>query len=402
MPIRYMGTKRSVAVHVREQIADLSPRRLVLDLFSGIGCVSECLVDVSSIYTNDALSFTAVIARARFKGERDKSAQQLIDGIKGSYRESVEGEAMQLRTLLRQEQRAMDLGCEALAQYISEAQHVANSSKISRSAVLAAKATDIQHYRMIRHYFAAGYFSTRQAIQLDALRYAIDKTSLSEADRDWALSAWLSAAAILINAPGHTAQYLRPNTEEAYKRIRRVWARPVWETFQNQLLTIKPVGDPKWRRANRVEVDDALHLLNKERLRGVAVVYADPPYTKDQYSRYYHLYETMYRYDYPESIGVGRVRPDRFVSSFCLKTQVADSFQKLFAAVAAQGLPLVLSYPSEGLLSRTETSIAEIGSNYMSLKTVRSFGAQHSTMGASKGTMTKSATENIYVYTPTR
>ena len=43
----------------------------------------------------------------------------------------------------------------------------------------------------------------------------------------------------------------------------------------------------------------------------------------------------------------------------------ADSFQKLFAAVAAQGLPLVLSYPSEGLLSRTETSIAEIGSNYM-------------------------------------
>lgn len=243
-----MGTKRSVAVHVREQIAGLSPNGLVLDLFSGIGCVSERLVGIASVHTNDVLSFTGVLARARFKGERRKSAQQLIDVIRGPYRESAEDEAMKLHSLLRLEQRSIDLGYEALGQYMSEAQHVANSPEISRSAALASKATDVQHYRMIRHYFAAGYFSTRQAIQLDALRYAIDTASLGDADRDWALSAWLSAAATLINAPGHTAQYLKPNGEQAYRRIRRVWARPIWDTFHNDLLSIKPVGDPRWRK----------------------------------------------------------------------------------------------------------------------------------------------------------
>ncbi len=108
----------------------------------------------------------------------------------------------------------------------------------------------------------------------------------------------------------------------------------------------------------------------------------------------------MYQYDYPESAGAGRVRSDRFVSPFCLKTQVAESFASLFAAVAAHDVPLVLSYPSEGLLSTTGTTIEDIAVDHLSLKTALSFGTQHSTMGASKGATTKSATENIYVYTP--
>jgi len=72
-----------------------------------------------------------------------------------------------------------------------DAQHAANSAQIRRAATVAAKAIGTKHYRLITQYFAAGYFSTRQALQLDALRYAIDLADLSEADRDWALAAWL-------------------------------------------------------------------------------------------------------------------------------------------------------------------------------------------------------------------
>ena len=268
-----------------------------------------------------------------------------------------------------------------------------------RSAKAAAAATDMSHYKMVRLYFANGYFSTRQAVQLDAIRYAIDSARLTKADRDWAISAWIGTAAALINAPGHTAQYLRPNSEAAYRRLRRTWVRPVWETFCNQVLTIKPIGDIAWRKTNRVDVSDALALL-KRQLRGLGAVYADPPYTKDQYSRYYHVYETMYHYDYPESIGAGRARSDRFVSPFCLKTQVTESFKELFAAVAAHKVPLVLSYPSEGLLAAADATVTDIGADYMSLKAALSVGIHHSTLGASKGATKKCATENIYVYVP--
>ena len=242
--------------------------------------------------------------------------------------------------------------------------------------------------------------SLRQAIHIDALRYAIDTLCLSPGDRDWALAAWLSTAGRAINAPGHTAQHLKPNNEEAYRRIRRYWARNMWETFQDEVVDMQLVGTESWRSRNQVEVADALALLSSGELDGVAVVYADPPYTKDQYSRYYHVYETMYKYDYPGAKGFGKIRPDRFSSVFCLKSQVEVSFSNLFASVSSLGLPLVLSYPSDRLLSKTGSSVQRIGGQHMKLKTIESFGASHSTLGASKGLKTKSATENLYVYLP--
>lgn len=400
MPIRYMGTKRGIADHVRRLVTDLSPNGQVLDLFSGIGCVAESLSMVAPVRTNDALSFTAAFARARFKGPREKTPDKLINLLRQPYRETVEDETRLNRDRLRDEQRAIDLGSDALHKYMAEAQHAANSETVRASALEAASAHGPQHYRLASYYFSAGYWSLRQAIHIDALRYAIDAISLSAGDRDWALAAWLSTAGRAINAPGHTAQYLKPNTKEAYRRIRRYWIRNMWETFQDELIDMRLVGTEGWRSRNTVEVGDALALLRSGRLADVSVVYADPPYTKDQYSRYYHVYETIYKYDYPSAEGLGRVRSDRFSSVFCLKAQVEKSFSDLFMAISSLGVPLVLSYPSDGLLSRTGNSVLGIGDQSMKLKTTESFGASHSTLGASKGLKTKSATENLYVYLP--
>ena len=117
MPIRYMGTKRSISVYVQAELASLAPRGPVLDLFSGIGCVAECLVNIAPVHTNDVLSFTAALARARFKGERNKSVQELLSAIREPYRNNSEQESRKLRSVLRAEQRAMDLGKSELAKY---------------------------------------------------------------------------------------------------------------------------------------------------------------------------------------------------------------------------------------------------------------------------------------------
>jgi adenine-specific DNA-methyltransferase len=403
MPLRYMGSKRSIADRVRTLVSDLSPQGRVLDLFSGMGCVAESLADTAHIHTNDALSFTAVLARARFApARRHLKASELIKRIRQRHRDLAEEILRSNRPQLREEQRALDHSHEALLGYMKDVHHVANSAAVAQLAVAASRLEGPEHYRLVTYYFAAGYFSLRQALYLDALRYAIDSANLARGDLDWALGAWLATAAALTNAPGHTAQYLKPNSINGYKRIKRSWQRSAWDTFQNELIDLKPVGSAAWRKENRVEVDDALHLLSrgKRRLNGVAAVYADPPYTKDQYSRYYHVYETLYRYDFPDSHGEGRVRGDRFVSPFSLKTKVAESFAELFSTVAALKLPLVLSYPSDGLLSRTGRSIPEIAADYMTIKTTECFSIDHSTMGASKGSTTKSAKENLYVCVP--
>ena len=61
------------------------------------------------------------------------------------------------------------------------------------------------------------------------------------------------------------------------------------------------------------------------------------------------------------------------------------------------GVPLVISYPSSGLLGDAGVTVHEVARQYFGNVQTRSFNANHSTMGASTGASKKSATENLYV-----
>src|SRR5690606_1288340 len=154
-------------------------------------------------------------------------------------------------------------------------------------------------------------------------------------------------------APGHFAQYLRPSSDAALRRILASRRRSVWDSLLEDLALIRPYGESAWRSKNRVFGHDALaiwpHLDAPD--VGPAIYYADPPYSKDHYSRYYHVLETLSRYDYPDSRGRGRYRPDRFRSSFAVKSEVVSSIRSLAARVAERASVLLLSYPSTGLLT---------------------------------------------------
>jgi hypothetical protein len=96
------------------------------------------------------------------------------------------------------------------------------------------------------------------------------------------------------------------------------------------------------------------------------VVYADPPYTRDHYSRFYHTLETIALGDDPSitmsNLGGGDLhsrggyRAGRHQSPFCIKSQAPAAFSALFAGVAELEVPLVLSYsgydPSAGARPR--------------------------------------------------
>ena len=74
-----------------------------------------------------------------------------------------------------------------------------------------------------------------------------------------------------------------------------------------------PEGNAKWRKGNRTFRREAIRLLQElpQSKTRPSVVYADPPYTRDHYSRYYHLLDTLLLYDYPDPVGKGQYRLDR-------------------------------------------------------------------------------------------
>ena len=85
-----------------------------------------------------------------------------------------------------------------------------------------------------------------------------------------------------------------------------------------------------------------------------SAIYADPPYTRDHYSRFYHVLETMCLRDNPAISKVmkdgslissrGAYREDRHQSDFCIRSAAPAAFELLFKAAREHDLPMVLSY----------------------------------------------------------
>jgi adenine-specific DNA-methyltransferase len=163
---------------------------------------------------------------------------------------------------------------------------------------------------------------------------------------------------------------------------------------------MQPIGTPEWRKRNRSFCEDAVPLirrLQREREKP-AVVYADPPYTADHYSRYYHVLETLVQYDYPALSGRGLYRDKRFQTPFSLKTKAPDALEHLVLATSQLGADLILSYPTNGIITEADVNItALLRRHYRHVDRRRTIAHKHSTFGASKGKVRHDVLEQIFV-----
>jgi adenine-specific DNA-methyltransferase len=183
--------------------------------------------------------------------------------------------------------------------------------------------------------------------------------------------------------------------------MQRQRKRAAWDGFLAGLDQLEPFGTNEWRRGNRVFRSDALEIwprLDNANLEH-AVVYADPPYSKEHYSRYYHVLESLERYDYPGSDGVGRYRDDRFRTPFSVRSEVERATDQLCSEIADRGWTFALSYPDSGLLTAgLGLDIEDILSRHFhSVRVAVSVATQHSTLGARHGDSRKPVNEYLWI-----
>ena len=88
----------------------------------------------------------------------------------------------------------------------------------------------------------------------------------------------------------------------------------------------------------------------------VDTIYVDPPYTNAHYSRFYHILETLVKYDYPSIEYFGRYRNDRYQSPFCIKSKAIQEFDNIIKLSYANKKNLVISYSdtSQCIISKSE------------------------------------------------
>jgi hypothetical protein len=207
--------------------------------------------------------------------------------------------------------------------------------------------------------FAGTYFSVRQAIQLDAGRVAIaslmKRGLIGRWDEAVLITALLAAASVAAFSPGkHFAQ---PHRSDSGKDL-TFHAR---RALSDRAVSVPAVVDTWIQRIHQhgrsaceahVALCKSVDDMTSDELvaGGVSAVYADPPYTAQQYSRFYHVLDTLAG-GVPKRLQLfnGRVTaglyPDgRYLSSYCSKREARSAFTRLAALCHDAGASLLLSY----------------------------------------------------------
>jgi adenine-specific DNA-methyltransferase len=401
--IGYMGTKRFLAPHVKSVIGTCADGAVV-DVFSGMGAVAASLADYRPVWVNDAQMFSHEAGKALFTSQKSLPDLKRVERLlTDHFYENQYKLNCRFRSLVASERAALvDGSAQALTAISLAITERMESAFVNRERLALAAQVDANPYRLFTLAYSGRFFSLSQAIEIDSLKYAVD--SAYDSCRSAETKRWLNIAigvAMLrvASSTGHFAQYLTPN-DSNFRYLTSQRKRSVFSAFWLELRGLEPVGSSEWRKSNRAFCGDATSLLQRLFLFGErpAVVYADPPYTDDQYSRFYHLWETLIHYDYPVSTGKGCYRPGRFQTPFALKSKVEFAIESLAFAAKSLGADLVLSYPANGLLSEVSKRVEEVvGRHYPDCERVVSLDHKHSTMGASKGSASTDVTEIIYL-----
>lgn len=420
--IHYLGNKRRILGDVLGAIDRVAPSGgTLVDLFSGSGSVSYGASFGRSVISVDIQGYARVIAAALLSPPPPPTTGQ----IGARYRAAGDALRLAASPLLKLE-RAAFVAAQAgdmkpLSHLIEDGSLIgASQGHLSRHktvrAATSATLTNLTNAGLadsssvaLRHY-GGTFFSYEQAIEIDAI---VANIRSGQSFSDVALAALLGAVSESVNTVGN--QFAQPMrlTDKAgnlklhlKSKVLRDRSADVAARYRSFLAN--------YLNANRSAIGGHEAIQGDYRdilptLAGrIAVVYADPPYTRDHYSRFYHVLETLSVGDDPAidasnldggaGMSRGFYRTDRHQSDFCIKSKAPGAFRALFDSTNKLRVPLVLSYSAfdDDRQGRprvmTVRDVREIGEQYFNQAIVREVsGMEHNKLNAAslnKGTGT--------------
>jgi len=213
---------------------------------------------------------------------------------------------------------------ESVSEYAQAARRLCRDRKLRVGPIWAA--------------YGGHYFSPLQALTID---YLIKYLPSDEETRSLCLASLLDAVSKCVASPGHTAQPFKPNNT-AGKYLMEAWARDPLEESR------KALNDLCNRHAlMRGESFVADAVTEAAKLHEGDLVFVDPPYSGVQYSRFYHVFESIVTGYCGEVSGTGRypalqLRPQ---SHFSNVGQSGTALSNLLENLAASKCRVLFTFP---------------------------------------------------------
>jgi len=392
-PVQYLGSKlRSLGV-IRAGVKELTePGAHVVDAFSGSTVVSQALAALPRTVTAvDTSAAAALWSRAVLGIGRDDVRSDPTDDLVGALnaiyptvdRLISERSAPWMRVLDEEDAALASRDGRKLGTLTSRIPQVwrPEGATPAQKRLFAEWHTGAENKELgasgfVTAVYSGTYFGLRQSVELEALIAAA-----WDAFVDGKINAWQHASVLTIvmhaasaasYSPGkHFAQphKLRPDKDLTFHRQRLLADRSVriLDRVHSAVQLLASVvqqssGLTTKHHLHHIVLHKPAEALTAEDLTNASLVYADPPYTAQQYSRFYHVLDVLaegrpqvlqtqrQRKGMPSGEGASRgvttglYPTGRYLSDFCRASLAPIAFERFFENVYSSGATLILSY----------------------------------------------------------
>jgi adenine-specific DNA-methyltransferase len=306
MAIEYLGHKESQLEFLLGPIDSVTQGRphRVADIFCGTASVSVALKERGhSVLANDSLAMCATFAQAALLNDEEPSFHGILNSMPRNAIESRYRQVLRFLELLPPR--------EGFVTRNYSPRSLENCGQERR------------------------YFSVENALKIDAIRAQINEwgACLLPKERALLLTDLVRAANAVSNIAGTYGCYLKH-----------------WKTRALTKLRLTPARFAQGGKDHDVTCMDSAVLAPN---LSADIVYADPPYTKRQYSAYYHVPETIILDDDPVLDGSTGLRPWREKgSAWCYRRHAPETLSKLMDSLSCEWF--LLSYSEDGQISHAE------------------------------------------------
>jgi len=359
--LNYQGSKRNLLPFIKKNsVTAIPPGKTVLDIFAGTCSVGYSFKRTNRIIANDSEPYAYIISKALLGDYSDIVFCDVINKINFAFEKNFE-EANQIYSgFVNEEVAVLNSGVASeITDFYNSVPTVWNEKK---HGVIKTRHLFLQYY-------SNSYFGVTQAAEIDSLRMSIEEHRNSSLFAPLMAALYYAMKECVFSKDGHMAQPL--GFEKNVSRLLKIRRKSIFDLFKTKLMEFFSydfIASIYENECFNLNFEDLLELpkIRKE----VDVIYADPPYTDMQYSRYYHILNFVTHYK-PAPLTIiggsytkGLYTDGRFQSKLSTRSKSLDAFTTLvdFCCTFQKNLVISFAYPSDTVLQKTDRYVMSIES----------------------------------------
>ena len=354
--INYPGSKKKLLDFIYTNTYKyIDKNKYILDIFSGTGCVGNMFAcNGYKVISNDAEKYSYYISNALICSQKENID---IEKIKKEYSKNAKRLIKHFDEEIIEEERLLKEKSNKIENFDSNLIkiwdiNINNPYKIEDIEIKEIEDLNINinkiPFCLFSLYFSGYYFGLKQSIEIDSIRYAIEKYDKENSMLYTAL--YYAMKESVFAKDGHMAQPL--NHAKNAKKLFEVRNKSISEIFFNKLKDLEykniSIDNKESNKTFNYKLDEII--MDNFIKENVGFIYADPPYTDMQYSRYFHLLNTISDYYYPlltikgGKITSGLYTENRFQSPLSNKRFALSQIEMLIDFSSKNNINLAVSY----------------------------------------------------------